>query len=134
MFFNLSCLNKKTDENEKSGNQPDRPISVLMDLALNKGDIRAYQELGTAYLDYEHGEFYEFAKRMANEHDYPGAFYDVYVQILKPTDNPETTISLDSCTLKERNEAIYYLKKSFEKGFEPAELELEYLKEKGFIK
>ena len=128
----ISCLNKKSNEKIKSTNEPARPISVLKDLVLNKGDIEAYEELETAYLDHAHGDFFEIAKVMADKYDYPRAYYDVYLQILKPTQNPERTISLDSCTAEEKKEAVLYLKKAFEKGFEPAGKELEFLKQKGY--
>ena len=130
----ISCSNNKSNETSKSMNEPDRTINVLKDMVLNKGDIDAYEELETAYLDYRHGDFYEIAKVMADKYNYPRAYYDVYIQILKPTQNPESTISLDSCTVEEKKEAISYLKKAFEKGFEPAGEQLEYLKQKGYLK
>lgn len=114
-------------------NEPTRSMNVLEDLVNSKGDIGAYEELETAYLDYPHGEFYKFAKIMADKYNYPQAFYDVYFQLLKPTNRPGTTISLDSCSREEKEEAIYYLRKAFEKGFGPAGKELEYLKEEGHI-
>lgn len=133
IFFLTSCSETETHDEARSMNQPDRPMSVLKDLVINKGDVDAYEELETAYLDYNHGDFYKYAKIMADKYDYSRAYYDVYIQILKPTQNPHQTISLDSCTSEEKQEAIYYLKKSFEKGFQPAGEELEQLKKDGFI-
>lgn len=117
----------------KSTNEPDRTIRVLKALVVDKGDKEAYEELETAYLDFPHGQFYEIAKIMADKYNYPQAYYDVYIQLLKPTNNSETTISLDSCTEEEIKEAISYLKKAFAKGFEPAGKELEELKQQGYI-
>jgi hypothetical protein len=134
VLLHTSCSDKKSDEEPRSMNQPDRPISLLKELVISKGDIGAYQELETAYLDYGHGDFYEIAKVMADKHDFPQAYYDVYDQILKPTQRITTTISLDSCTADEKNEAIFYLRKALEKGFEPARAELETLKAEGHIK
>ncbi len=119
---------------EWSMNEPSIPISELTELVIKKGDTSAYQELDIAYMDTRHGEFYKIAKLMADTYDFPQAYYDVYIQLLKPTANPETTINLDSCSKEERSEAIKYLKKAFEKGFTPAGLELIELKEHGYIK
>lgn len=131
----ISC-NSEVESNTRvrSMNEPNRPISILKELALKNGNIDAYEELETAYLDYAHGDFYEIAKEMADKHNYPRAYYDVYIQILKPTSNPHTTINLDSCSITQRNEAIQYLQKSFEYGFEPAGNEIQQLKKEGIIK
>lgn len=113
-------------------NEPDRSIEVLKELALNEGDIDAYNELETAYLDYTHGSFLNYAKEMADNHNYPQAYYDTYIQLLKPTNAPGVTISLDSCDLETRELAIKYLKKASELGFEPATKELEKLMQESF--
>ena len=133
-FIVTSCSNNKSTEVEKSMNEPDRPITVLKELALNEGDIDAYNELETAYLDYEHGSFFNYAKEMADKHNYPQAYYDTYIQLLKPTDAPGVTINLDSCDLETRELAIKYLRKASELGFEPADDELKYLENEGYIK
>jgi hypothetical protein len=133
----VSCSNKNSKEEVtitvKSMNQPERPISVLRDLVISKGDIGAYEELCIAYMDFEHGDFYEIAKIMADKYDYPAAYYEVYIQILKPTQRAGVTINLDSCSNEERLEAINYLKMAYEKGHKPSGDELEYLKKEGFL-
>ena len=127
-----SCSKSNSREIVKSMNEPNRPIEVLQDLVLNKGDVDAYNELETAYLDYEHGSFLNFAKEMADKYNYPPAYYDTYIQLLRPTDAPGVTINLDSCDLKTKTLALKYLRKAAELGFQPAENELEYLKEQGY--
>ncbi len=115
-------------------NEPSRPMSELEYLVLEKGDTNAYEELDIAYLDYEHGKFFKFAKVMADKYDYTQAYYDVYLQTLKSTHREGTTLSLDSCTIEERNLAIKYLKMAEEKGQHQAKDEIEELKKEGFLK
>lgn len=129
-----SCSNNNSTEVVKSMNEPNRPIKVLKKLALNEGDIDAYNELETAYLDYEHGSFLNYAKEMADKHNYPQAYYDTYIQLLKPTDASGVTINLDSCDLETRELAIKYLRRASELGFEPGDDALKYLEKEGYIK
>ena len=114
----------------RSMNQPSRSLEELKTLALDSGDIDAYNELETAYLDYEHGSFFDYAKQMADKHNYPQAFYDTYIQLLKHTDAPGTTLSLDSCDENTRKMAMKYLQKAYDLGFEPAKEELEMVYQK----
>ena len=100
----------------RSMNQTNRTFEELKVLALDSGDIDAYNELETA--------FFEYAKEMADKHNYPQAYYDRYIQLLKHTDDPTTTLSLDSCDEKTRSLAIEYLQKASELGFKPATDEL----------
>ena len=115
-------------------NEPSRPMSELEYLVVEKGDTNAYEELDIAYLDYEHGKFFKFAKVMADKYDYTQAYYDVYFQTLKSTQRKGTTLSLDSCTIEERQLAIKYLKLAEKKGHHQAKDEIEELKKEGFIR
>lgn len=81
----------------------------------------------------KHGEFLKFAKVMADKYDYTQAYFDVYFQTLKHTLRKGTRLSLDSCTLVERNLAIKYLKIAESRGHEQAKWVIVELKE-GFIK
>jgi len=114
LLFGYSCNNNRNDDrvktlNERNEdsvitmNEPSRPMSELEYLVLEKGDSNAYEELDIAYMDYEHGEFFKFAKVMADKYDYAQAYFDVYFYTLKSTQREGTTLSLDSCTLEERN-------------------------------
>ena len=105
-------------------NEPSRPLEELKSLALDSGDVDAYYELEIAYMDYKHGEFYIYAKQMADKHNYPQAYYDTYFQLLKYTDNPNSTLSLDSCSNETKKIALQYLHKAAELGFKPALEEL----------
>lgn len=140
LLLGYSCNNNRNDDgtktlNErnvgrvKSMNEPSRPMTELEYLVLEKGDTNAYYELDIAYLDYGHGDFFKFAKVMADKYDYTQAYFDVYFQALKSTQREGTTLSLDSCTLEERNLAIKYLRMAEKKGHHQAKDEIE-----GFIK
>lgn len=129
-----SCSNKENQDSVKSMNEPSRRMSEIEYLVLEKGDTNAYSELAIAYLDYGHGEFFKFAKVMADKYDYTQAYFDVYFQTLKSTQREGTTLSLDSCSIEERNLAIKYLKMAEKKGHHQAKDEIEELKKEGFIK
>lgn len=133
----LSCnLEEKDQRNNRdfSMNERSRPDYVLEELVLEKGDTNAYDDLQISYLDYEHGKLLKFAKVMADKYKYRQAYYDVYSQIEKPTLRKGYTLSLDSCTEQEKNEAIKYLYLAKKAGQHQAESTIEELKKMGFIK
>ena len=134
LLLAYSCNNLENEDKVRAMNDPSRPMIELESLVLEKGDTNAYYELDIAYLDYEHGEFFKFAKVMADKYDYTQAYFDVYSQTLKSTQREETTLSLDSCTLEERNLAIKYLKMAERKGHHQAKEEIQQLKKEGFLK
>ena len=134
LLLAYSCNNLENEDKVRAMNDPSRPMIELESLVLEKGDTNAYYELDIAYLDYEHGEFFKFAKVMADKYDYTQAYFDVYWQTLKSTQREETTLSLDSCTLEERNLAIKYLKMAERKGHHQAKEEIQQLKKEGFLK
>ncbi len=134
LLLAYSCNNLENEDKVRAMNDPSRPMIELESLVLEKGDTNAYYELDIAYLDYEHGEFFKFAKVMADKYDYTQAYFDVYWQTLKSTQREETTLSLDSCTLEERNLAIKYLKMAERKGHHQAKDEIQQLKKEGFLK
>ena len=134
LLLAYSCNNLENEDKVRAMNDPSRPMIELESLVLEKGDTNAYYELDIAYLDYEHGEFFKFAKVMADKYDYTQAYFDVYWQTLKSTQREETKLSLDSCTLEERNLAIKYLKMAERKGHHQAKDEIQQLKKEGFLK
>jgi hypothetical protein len=106
IFFCYSCKHTRNEDKVTTGIERSRPINELEYLVFEKGDTNAYIELDIAYLDMKHGEFLKFAKVMADKYDYTQAYFDVYFQTLKHTLRKGTRLSLDSCTLVERNLAI----------------------------
>ena len=134
ILLGYSCNNSRNEDRGKSMNEPSRPMSELEYLVVEKGDTNAYEELDIAYLDYEHGKFFKFAKVMADKYNYKQAYYDVYHKTLKSTQRKGTTLSIDSCTIEERQLAIKYLKMAQEKGHHQAKDEIEELKKEGYIR
>jgi len=133
----LSCNFQLKDQRggrDFSMNERNTPDYFLEELVLEKGDTNAYEDLRISYLDYEHGKFLKFAKVMADKYKYCQAYYDVYCQIEKPTLRKGFTLSLDSCTEKEKNEAIKYLYLAKRAGHHQAENTIEELKKMGFMK
>ena len=78
LLLAYSCNNLENEDKVRAMNDPSRPMIELESLVLEKGDTNAYYELDIAYLDYEHGEFFKFAKVMADKYDYTQAYFDVY--------------------------------------------------------
>lgn len=108
-------MNDKVSENETSMNNPGVPLNELEILA-DKGDVDAYERLHNAYMDFSHEAFLPYALRMANDYNYPKAYFDVYYHLLRSTNDPTTTLSLDSCDVRTQKLAIEYLKLAMEKG------------------
>lgn len=80
--------------------------------ALGKGNIDAYQNLSTEYLDYSTEEFLPIALEMANRHNYPTAYFDVYFTLTRMEHLYEDTDSLskwENWNSKMRRLALEYL-------------------------
>jgi len=71
------------------------PIYNLKRDALGKGDIGAYQNLSTEYLDYSTEEFLPIALEMANRHNYPVAYFDVYFTLTRIENLHEDSNSIE---------------------------------------
>jgi hypothetical protein len=128
----ISCTRKETIDDARSMNDPGVPISELEDKALNDGDTAAFDLLVTSYLDYAQGEFLPIAKKMAKKHNYSRAYFEVYEQLLEPSDNG---MSLENCDEHTREIALDYLKIAYDLHYHQAISELAYLYEAGkFIK
>lgn len=95
-------------------NQPLRPLKEVKDKVIKMGDIQSYEELSTAYMDYEIGEFLPYALLMANKYNYPQAYYDVYECLVLMQSIGKGTI--ESVDPKTKSLALEYLKLSSEKG------------------
>ena len=67
----------KTD-NTRSMNDLGISIYETQLKAIDKGDIYAYSQLQTTFLDYKAEDFLPIALEMANKQNHPPAYYDVY--------------------------------------------------------
>jgi len=67
-----------------SMNQPSQCEDILKEAVLYDGNIEAYTELSTAYLDYKiSSEFLLYAIIMAHKYNYPQAYFDVYFALIR---------------------------------------------------
>ncbi len=136
MYYFVSPNSKQHNDSystefEFSMNDP-YPYSIKELIAMcDSGNTWAFDKLDIAYMDYEHGDFLPFALKMADEFDYPQAYYEVYIQLLKETGDSLTTISLDSCDQDTREKAISYLKKGADRDCIAAIDELSELYDEG---
>lgn len=116
----MSCNNSEKKSNrafEQSMNQPSKSLSELKSLVLNKGDVKAYDELIAAYLDESNSEeFLLYAIIMANKFNYPQAYFDVYSCLVNVFYSDITKIDENTAAL-----AITYLEKAAKKGHEQAQ-------------
>lgn len=116
----MSCNNPEKKSNrafEQSMNQPSKSLSELKSLVLNKGDVKAYDELIAAYLDESNSEeFLLYAIIMANKFNYPQAYFDVYSCLVNVFYSDITKIDENTAAL-----AITYLEKAAKKGHEQAQ-------------
>lgn len=117
-FIGCDMKNDSTQNNksERSINQLSTNENELKKSILFKGDIDAYNSLGTAYLDYTfQEEFLLYAMIMANKYEYPQAYFDVftcltdiYLSDLNQIDDKTASLAID------------YLLKAYEKGHHQA--------------
>ena len=126
----VSC-NKKKNLNEFSLNQTSRPYNELKELALKNGDTIAYHELSIAYMDSPNDDKFLFvALFMANKHNYPLAYEDVYYVLTDYYHKKEFT-ELDDLDDKTRELALEYLKAGAEKGNKQCKWILSIIYEEG---
>ncbi|MCC6726241.1 MAG: hypothetical protein IT258_17170 [Saprospiraceae bacterium] len=98
-------------------NQPNRGIGLIKQEAAN-GSIDAYNELRIVYLDSDAGEFLFYALLMANKHDYPQAYLDVFYALVHGyVGGIEDFDKMDKKTQKL---ALEYLIKAKKKGVKDA--------------
>jgi hypothetical protein len=91
------CLNE--DKNITSMNTPKRDIS-LVHKEVFIGNIQSYEELKIIHLDLYAGDFLYYALFMANKHDYPPAYLDVFFSIVNSYGGVEKFYQMDSKTQK----------------------------------
>ncbi len=96
-------------------NVPSNDIIKYKKLALEKGDIKAYNSLSLDYMDSPYEEFLYTALLMANKHNYHLAYEDVYY-VLTDFYHKKDNLELEELDLVTRGMALEYLKKGAEKG------------------
>ncbi|RTQ52222.1 hypothetical protein EJV47_04125 [Hymenobacter gummosus] len=85
---------------------------VELQSGVSRGNVAAYHELRTAYLDMEPGAFLPWALLMANRHRYRPAYLDVYYALDGPVDSSSVArhwLSIDPDT---RQLMRHYLRKA----------------------
>lgn len=65
----------------QSMNQSNRSLSELKKEVWLTGNVSAYEDLSTAYLDYPPEDFLFWAMLMANKYDYSTAYIDVFYSL-----------------------------------------------------
>ena len=120
LFAFTSCDMKrgetKSNEVERSMNQPAISENELKKIILSDGDKNAYDELSISYLDHPiQEEFLLYALVMANKYDYPQAYFDVFSCLTDIYYGNITKIDDKTATL-----AIEYLLQANEKGHHQA--------------
>ncbi len=112
LLFITSCDKKKE---ELSLNEPSMPYQELKELAIIKGDTNAYHEMSIAYMDSPNDDrFLNVSLIMANKHNFPGAYLDVYY-FLTDYYHRKDFKDLDDLDETTRIMALDYLKKGAEK-------------------
>jgi hypothetical protein len=97
-------------------------IDSLIDRAINKGDTMAYNEVhGYFLIENLDDKFFYNSIIMAHKYKYSEAYFDVFWTLTHPKTG-ETFTELDKET---QNLALYYLIKSYEKGFDGAKSSIE---------
>lgn len=86
-------------------------MKKLLDNAITSGDTLSYQEAYKDFLVSEHSqEFLYYSIKMAKRNNYNRAYFDIYC-ILNLLDKKNGYLSES-----DKNEALYYLLKAYEKG------------------
>ncbi|RKE52840.1 hypothetical protein [Sphingobacterium detergens] len=98
---------------------PQKVADSLWRKAINEGDFKAYNEVSTNYwLVLKMPELYYYALLMANRHQCPEAYLNLYEMLIgEGTINGVEVNGKDSIS---RNQALFYLLKAYELGEEDA--------------
>ncbi|UIR57319.1 hypothetical protein LZQ00_05755 [Sphingobacterium sp. SRCM116780] len=122
----LSCHNTSKSENTKlvdlpwkDQELPKEEVDSLWRKAINDGDFGAYNNISNNYLlRLKNYELYYYSLLMANKYQCPEAYEHLYfILTTGATVNGVNMISSDSIT---KNQAIFYLLKAHELGYEGA--------------
>ena len=139
----IDRINKVNNENSSTPvgffndkfNNKDK-LNILIDNALVKADTLAYWELWSTYnLSKHNKEFLYIALFMANNNDYPKAYYDVYANLILTNMliNNSQKRDFNNFDFETRNLAFSYLKKAAEKGYQGAKEELKNYDRNGVL-
>lgn len=109
----LCCSCTHSDKASRPMNDSSKTITQLKQEILETGDTSAYESLSVELLDFKYGdeELLPYAMIMANQYDYPQAYFDVYFSMTAPYKDHINPI--DSLTAQL---AIKYLLIASEKG------------------
>lgn len=101
---------------EHSFNEPKDEIQYVFK-KFKEGDLKSYNQLKIAYLDYKPEEFIPIAKYAADSLNYTPAYFDVFESYFNKYyfvyDSVEN-VNLSLMTENDKKEAIYYLEKAIE--------------------
>lgn len=125
VLFFVSCnLNTNKEQkgvvdDPKDLELPQKVADSLWRRAINVGDFKAYNEVSNNYwLLLKIPELYYYAQLMANRHECPEAYMDLYDMFSwEETINGVELAGKDSVS---RNQALFYLLKAYELGEESA--------------
>lgn len=103
-----------------------RQADSLWRMAINEGDFTAYNKISNDYLQrLKNYELYYYALIMANKHQCPEAYEQLYFILTSPAlVDGVNMISNDSVT---RNQAMFYLLKAYELGSKDAQYSIQDL-------
>lgn len=124
----INYFNEKFNDKEK--------LNVLIEKALVKADTVAYWELWSTYnLSKHNKEFLYIALFMANNNDYPKAYFDVYDNLMLTNIliNNTRKRNFNNFDFETRNLAFSYLKKAAAKGYQGAKDQLKNYDENGIL-
>ncbi|MCW8309703.1 hypothetical protein K7A41_00515 [Sphingobacterium sp. InxBP1] len=101
-------------------------VDSLWRMAINDGDFTAYNKISNYYLQrLKNYELYYYALIMANKHQCPEAYEQLYFILTSPAIvDGVNMVSNDSLT---RNQAMFYLLKAYELGSKDAQYSIQDL-------
>lgn len=117
-LFSISCNQKRqegTVDDPRDLELPRKVADSLWCRAINEGDFKAYNNISNNYwLVLKMPELYYYALLMANRHECPEAYMDLYDMFSwEGTINGVKLAGKDSIS---RNQALFYLLKAYELG------------------
>ena len=129
LIINISCSMSNNDIKEYDRSttsiEEEQRMQEKLIQAINKGDLKAYNEVSNFHLLNENWNFFYYSFLMANKYNCPEAHYHIYVYL---TDEITVNgVNLYSDDKNTRNIAYYHLLKSHELGFDGGKLVIDNL-------
>lgn len=137
LFFSCNQKSETKDKDSFSMNEISRTVGELEEDIIENGSVDAYEDFSIAYIDYrQFGDFYKMSKIMADKYDFVPAYYRVF-SCLAERKNGYTSndkYNLDGLSIKEKKEALKYLRLGAEKGEEQCKNRIKsYIEEKRYF-